>query len=356
MFVSCPKGYWTGDKTAFEDAGRIIKLLPWAKVSGRVLVGNQPVPDQPIGIWSKHSKDQSQISYYLDVKCDTDGRFVHNQVPAGTFNIGPKVNSGRGQTISGGEYYEIEAGQKLELQIGGTGCAVTGTCELNPDAEHVVGISLIKTKIEEGTRTRIFPHSYRVSVESSGKFRIENVQPGDYDLIASVIEPHTDQLGNPRDRRLGGLTLQLVVPELPDGVQYIEKPIDVGSLDMNVATEGRQVVGQCVWDGEEEHTTYLYLSETNLKDGEFKRSYYADLGENGEFSIENVEPGQYELTAKVYVRRASKGDGNPFSQRQQVGEIKKLIEVPELADGVKPETPVDLGVLKVEPKTAEVDA
>jgi hypothetical protein len=326
-----------------------IQLLPWATVSGTVLVGDHPEPGQTVRIQTKMRKGPEPLSYFIDVECDSDGNFKYSQVPPGEFDIGRIVKSWGG--MSGLNYYktyEIQSGDQLDIEVGGEGCTLVGQCRWERADTHAASL-ILHTAAPEGSDIKRI--TYFADLDEEGHFRIENVLPGDYELSISIKEPDDEsRKGIPFSGKLvGSWAVEVVVPQLPDGVKYLDAPVDVGVFDLNLGEEGRLVVGQCKWEGDEKQSTSLSLSQTNLKSGAVKRSYNASVGETGAFSIEHVKPGQYELNIRVYTRR----DTNSFGQ--QIGELKVEIEVPELTDGEKPDMPVDLGELKIEITAPETE-
>jgi protocatechuate 3,4-dioxygenase beta subunit len=352
LYVSCAEGYWVGEQAVFDAGGGVINLLPWAMLSGTLLVGDQPQPGETVCIWSEHSADNDKLGYFLYAECDARGHFVNHQVPAGSYRIGRRVKSGTGYSASGTVVYEIKGGQELEVALGGMGCPVMGSCSWNnKDPEDFATITLSKIEMENGKRNRPGLASYSSTPDTEGRFRIENVEPGLYEVSVRIQKPMTVRR-NFQDTFVGRGSFEITVPDLPEGVNYLDTPVDVGVLDINVGEEGRQVVGQCTWDGDEKHRAILSLSQTGLKNGEAKRIYKKYFSEEGAFSLNHVEPGQYVMHVTVSTLPDPLGNASPYSG-PQIGELKVEIEVPELTAGEKLDTPVDLGALKIKVKSVD---
>jgi hypothetical protein len=318
-------------------------------VSGTVLVGDQPKPRQSVVISSSGSPvNENFLTFYLKATCDADGLFSHHRVPPGEYQIGLLVKQGRNSMLTGAVSHEIKAGDQLTLEIGGAGQAVIGQCLW--DRVEALTASVTMVMQEPGSEKN--KQFFFGTVDQDGGFRVDNLLPGQYKLTISVSELGDFSQG-PFGQAVGSVKLDVVVPELPTGVKYIDTPIDVGVHEITIGEKGRGVAGQCIWDGEEDCITIVGLSTANLKTGATEQNYSAEVFENGGFYFENVVPGQYELEVMIFARRDLEGFGNPFGN--QIGELKVEIEVPELTDGEKPDMPVDLGELKIEITAPETE-
>ncbi|MEM7624933.1 MAG: carboxypeptidase regulatory-like domain-containing protein [Planctomycetota bacterium] len=268
----------TADEWRQAGDGRIV-LQPWAVITGRVLVGDQPAADGQVGVWTDHGFHQNPRPPHHDIKApiDADGRFTIDRVPAGKGGVGRYIQVGeRSWGYDQSRRFELAPGERLEVSIGGAGRPVIGrfiwpedalttslaathhSLRTHVDQEAVraavedllpKGINdwsieerqafaesdkgkALQKKIEglqasqHGERKY---HNFRV--EPDGSFRIENVAPGDYSLTMQVMEP---PVGNAcgSGESIGTLSQRVTVPPLPEGVAYLDEPLDVGTLEI----------------------------------------------------------------------------------------------------------------------------
>ena len=82
----------------------------------------------------------------------------------------------------------------------------------------------------EGRARRLAARNYAVTVESDGRFRIDDVPAGTYDLTISVQGPLPDN-GKGYDV-LGTLRQTFIVPEMPGGRS--DETLDLGTLELTI--------------------------------------------------------------------------------------------------------------------------
>ncbi|MEO1235867.1 MAG: carboxypeptidase regulatory-like domain-containing protein [Planctomycetota bacterium] len=277
--------------SAVDDGSRVV-LRPWSRITGRLIVGDQPGAGQQLAV-SMHSRhDENPRPPYHDIKttADADGRFVLDRVPPGEGQVAHYVQVGeRRWSYDQAEKFDLEPGASLDVVIGGGGRPVVGRFTWPEDAEDRgfdAGHNSFSTHIDreaytaaaEELRERLMPEGFEafspeqrqafletdegramqqafndlsekfhgqqkrhaLRVQPDGTFRIDNVKPGTYDLSLQLHEPPAGNQcgwGDPT----GNFNQTVTVPPLPEGVDYLGEPLDLGTLTITPVTPPLQV-------------------------------------------------------------------------------------------------------------------
>lgn len=113
-----------------ETTAGVLKLQPWASVSGRLLQAGRPVADQAIYFAPLvgHGLTEARFQDSYDASTDKDGNFQFDRISpiAGTLrtNLGPWQESPL--TSSESIPLELHPGEHREVVLGGDGATVTG--------------------------------------------------------------------------------------------------------------------------------------------------------------------------------------------------------------------------------------
>jgi RNA polymerase sigma factor (sigma-70 family) len=209
-------------------AGNILRLRPWARVSGTVRVGTKPAAllelrlqpedtDMPAG------EEDPRIFQQYDFATDANGRFQLPRVMPGRYDVIRVVPSGvRRITFVKLAAIDLVAGRSHELTIGGTGRPVTGRLALPPNVTWLVRNAAIESKTATGK-----PAQLGVELSVDGRFRADNIVPGDYKLRISIHEPPPgDECGC--GRLIGDFSREFTVSNVPAGAS--DDPLDLGDL------------------------------------------------------------------------------------------------------------------------------
>ena len=110
--------------------GNDIKLQPWGRIEGKLLVGSKPGANERVVVQLvDNSRDQNQPRIHHDIRSSTDetGAFVFDRLPPGEAIVGRFVEI-REHTWSTrqNERVNIESGKTLQVQLGGKGRPVIG--------------------------------------------------------------------------------------------------------------------------------------------------------------------------------------------------------------------------------------
>ncbi len=251
-----------------------LTLKHWAHVAGRLLQAGQPVAGEWVvfnplrlmgGNWP-HIQD------HMSVKTDHAGHFDFPRVPPVKASVRAQLSVWRDSQLTSSQSVpiDLQQGEHLVLDLGGKGTVVKGRVVLSGDAASKIdlhkslnwmlrrapgieppaevrslgltarnGWNHAWTTTEEG---RVFIeslHNYFVVLDKDGRFQVNGVPAGDYDLALRLYEPPGDGcLVNP----VGGRIIHFHVSE--DAARGAG--VDLGDIAVNVALGPR--VGNMVPD------------------------------------------------------------------------------------------------------------
>ena len=270
--IAHPSGFV---QIAPEDLVRspTIRLEPWGRVEGTLQVRGEANAARNIflGPSTRYFAGPSNtlaVKARFDAKTDGDGHFVLEGVPPGEFLTARKDNLPElGPTPpSHGQVIQVRAGETTRVMLGGTGRVVVGGAALRhpsakidwqhnahrlsfklptptsppmpqrPDfaSDHAFSVSLSAWQASAqqywnspaGLAAQRSQHEYALLFDQDGRFRLNDVLPGTYELNIRVTDPQ--EKGFSRKKVLAQLLTTVVVPEAPDGAS--EEPVDLGTL------------------------------------------------------------------------------------------------------------------------------
>jgi hypothetical protein len=203
-----------------HDAGTL-RLRPWATVRGQFRDGGKPVAGamiffQPIRI---DGLDRARTQVDTQTQTGPDGRFEFSRVPPGPVAVRVYLGPWRDEGFRSGPHVplDLKPGEKVDLDLGGAGSAVTGrvkltgkvptgldcTYSLNQLVRRKPGITpppeIAKLGFDirngwrdewdrspEGQAYVATLRSWFVKLAPDGTFRISGVPAGEYDLALAV--------------------------------------------------------------------------------------------------------------------------------------------------------------------------
>jgi len=216
---------------------REIRLARWGRIEGQLASGRTALEDKiwmsglPNSTWRKHEYD-----FRYETKCDDQGSFIFERVPAGRFEVGYLASTGRGSaSLTSRTPVVVEPGRTAKMKLGGEGRPVVGKL-VPPEGYHGPiyfgqGLRALSTSRPEEPRPDNYDrmtrreqqawHSkwrdtpeakafyeamwsnpnwrhYCFEVQEDGSFRIEDVIPGTYRLTIWLEERFTGQ-GRPEE-------------------------------------------------------------------------------------------------------------------------------------------------------------
>ena len=272
-------------RVAGEDFGGTLRLEPYAAIEGRLIVGDAPAAHVEVGAWEAREGDWEaplqQVSNHNEATTDADGRFAFDRLLPGAYRVGRVIHPQPDSTTLGRSVsVDAAPGSRAEVSLGGGGRPVVGrvawadgsekggpvplrdaslSTRTDPEAERALreeamallpegfqawspeakqawvegeGAELV-AEFEERDRRRRAEHvRLALEVRPDGGFRLENVPPGAYRLTAVAEGP------DPRNwNEDGGKgSIDVDVPPLPEGADYLADPLDVGVVEVAEAT------------------------------------------------------------------------------------------------------------------------
>lgn len=258
-------------KIWLDSADFRIQVEPWAQISGRVLTGDQPTAHAQITLRPQlYDVDQPRGPWHsLRTTTDAAGNFSFDRVHAGIFSFGNVISlnaEGRSGYARNYQSVRIKPGQRVRLTLGGSGHALIGQLAILEEISHVVlddAINILarvnydevaplpedfsgKTPAEKrdfflneyllaqssasSQNVTFSPRTmHRFRADADGQFRVEGVEPGEYEFITILFKPLAGtQCGF--GEVLGGLSRRLEIPALPEDSTDSSDDIQLGTL------------------------------------------------------------------------------------------------------------------------------
>jgi beta-lactamase regulating signal transducer with metallopeptidase domain/thiol-disulfide isomerase/thioredoxin/uncharacterized GH25 family protein len=221
-----------------------LTLKAWAKVEGRLLKAGQPVPS----VWIFFSPMRLEIPGVsphiqddFSVQTERDGRFVFPRVPPLKSRVNALHSVWRESPLSSSRSVplDLQPGQRVEIDLPGQGTSVKGKVVVTGEGASKIdlhkslnwlvrkspgieptpefrslgfdvrnGWNDVWTDTAEGRAYLQSLDNYFVTLDQNGRFDIDGVPPGDYDLTIRLFEPPKDGcLVNAIGRRVISLTV-----------------------------------------------------------------------------------------------------------------------------------------------------
>lgn len=244
------KGYGEVKDEDFQAKPEIV-ARPWGRAEGVVMIGSKPAPQEFVTI-ERAGGTGPHITFSLnDIKADQEGRFIFERVPSIPMRFGRLVAvvedcgyfSGGHASSSHWSSYDVKPGETLQVQIGGTGRPVTGRfMPPKNDPQQAIAYSaagwihLDSEPFQAHDRASVLAQRhYTFQIENDGRFRIEDVPEGKYNLwIADV--PRYDKKRDPTERGqpMFRASRQIEIPEMPGGRS--DEAFDLGEIETELQT------------------------------------------------------------------------------------------------------------------------
>ena len=273
-----------GEALAASERPGEVKLQPWGRIEGQVFIGNKPVAEETLSAYSsrgeRYDPHAPHVEHNLQAKTDASGRFVMPRVPPGQWGVGRQIRQGNLSTTTSIVTVGVPAGGVGKVQIGGNGRPVVGQvtipqelsgrsdwqfemCRLTSDiaipkpnvpdevqtmdpaqrqAWYAKWLQTEEGKAyeEQARKAAEQRRNYPVAVQADGRFRIEDVEAGNYRLVIAIVRRPAGQDRSP-SQPLATASVKLTMPEIPNGRSdepltapdiaiTMEKTIEVGQL------------------------------------------------------------------------------------------------------------------------------
>jgi peroxiredoxin/protocatechuate 3,4-dioxygenase beta subunit len=223
-----------------------LRLQPWGRVSGTVRLGTRPAAEltlrmQPREAHWPSGEVESRIFRHDDFRTDANGRFQLPRVMPGHYDVIHVVPNGvRRMTFVKMAEVNAAAGRSGELTIGGIGRPVVGRVVLPANVPWMVRNAAVDRQTATGKRLEL-----GVQISVDGRFRAENVAPGEYKLRISIHEPPPDDECG-WGRLIGEFSREFSVSPISGGVS--DDPLDLGDLEAAPANRHPLQVGDIAPD------------------------------------------------------------------------------------------------------------
>ncbi|WP_165248722.1 M56 family metallopeptidase [Paludisphaera soli] len=243
VFAASPAGFAELSGEAFAE-DRTLRLAPWGRVEGRVLIGRRPGAGERIDYEPDHQAYATRLPRLATdygARADADGRFVLDNVIPGPGTLYRTIETPTydnvGSSIAWQGRIEAKPGETTTVTMGGQGRAVVGRVRLEGgppgeppiDWRQVGPVEMIPAgegddpvEIEKLQRTAQIRHA--APFDPDGRFRIDDVAPGRYWLTAFLHGP-VEFRDHPMPRVDRQAARLVVVPEGEDSV-----PVDAGEV------------------------------------------------------------------------------------------------------------------------------
>lgn len=274
-----------------------VRLRPWARVEGQLIIGTRPGTNESIRLWlahlpyAHHPRPFPPLGLHLNTVTDAEGRFVFEQVPPVDVEVyhSPKVR---------------------DRAFGTTPMSQTTKMTLTPGETH------------------------RVTLGGQGRPVIGRFVVKDYD---GEIDWHADVH-----------MMELVVPpasDLPEMRAIMEKFNEAfGAAETDEQKRALQTEREKRMEEVTAKTREFYASDAGREHHFKKRRYALKFSPDGSFRIEDVPGGQYSLRLDL---REPGGDGPARISAQRIAFLQKEFEVPD-SPGGRSDEPFDVGVIELQ--------
>lgn len=247
LAASSDDGYAEATPKKFANSGRLA-LEPWGKIKGEARIGRQPATHQVITFYRRDyqpAPGEVYAFYNVETQTDAEGRFVFDRVIPGASEVARVVvtelgNGSQQHMACWQEPVDVAPGQTVQVRIGGKGRPVVGRVTLQ--APPYVRVDWRQNRPATIEKARGFNplqglfgpdlhqnDRFAANLDKDGRFRVEDVPPGHYELTVTVDAPPVrDQPGPAKE--LGRVKVNVDVPKGNDG-----KPVDLGQIVAHIA-------------------------------------------------------------------------------------------------------------------------
>ncbi len=237
IVVAHPRGY--AERTSEQlAASPDITLEPWGRVEGTLRIAGKPGARLPVSLsWEGlRRKSKLKLDYDAETWTDAKGRFVFPHARPGTSKICRSIMDDKDALASNyAVQVEVESGKTARVELGGTKGSAVGRTVVG----RVVAPAGATRKIDwandrfarltwEGESARHKgPKRYWFNVGLDGRFRVDDVLPGRYELSVKLYAPREGPAGTWEDT-IGKAEHEFTVPAAAGDRD--NTPVDLGEV------------------------------------------------------------------------------------------------------------------------------
>ena len=237
LVVAADAGFADATSDEFAKTGKLV-LQPWGRIEGEVRIGRKPAAYQSVVYWPDSPTNRGDAlrmqSYDYHFTADSQGRFAIDRVIPGRGQIARVVVTPLRSEWCEWESVEVKPGQTTRVRLGGKGRAVTGRVVVDGTPPEPVdwrtnNPAVLETPRAERRKPAAAWLTFASGFDEDGKFRIENVAPGTYELTILVNLPSDKRTWGAPRATMGEATLPVTVPEGPD-----DQSVEIGDVKVRL--------------------------------------------------------------------------------------------------------------------------
>lgn len=173
-------------------------LSPWSSLTGKMLEGSEPVEHGQVSLWYPELEKtlrSSRVQWTDGASTAADGTFKIARLRAGeavvqrNMRFAPHLGRRLGTFSTHAESCNLIAGETTEVQIGGTGVAVTGRLTTPDDYDGDISWRMGRVNLSQQAERGGTRQYYVANLNDDGSFQIPDVPHGEYQLNATVYNP-----------------------------------------------------------------------------------------------------------------------------------------------------------------------
>jgi len=291
-----------------QSAAQQLQPVGSARLTGRVIAADngEPVRRAYIrltGLAEPRTKGGPHSGVSRNVETDTNGYFDFANLPAGSYSITVdpvsefvRLRPARRATVSEAQTVQVT------IHLGRAGGIEGRVLDENGDGLLGVEVHALQ-RINIGGYIKIEPSGRSAATDDRGKFRIFNVPPGEYYVIATYLPPRLDINPIPR---LGYTTTYHPRSLTPDDARSVVVRPGRDTVRVEITLTTRQLVRVSVRAvdsngvplGKDARLSLARQEPTFLP----ASVHFAFLPTDGAFVFDNVTPGDYSLVVTTSPR------------------------------------------------------
>jgi beta-lactamase regulating signal transducer with metallopeptidase domain/protocatechuate 3,4-dioxygenase beta subunit len=267
-------GYASVDADALAKSNQI-KLEPWGKITGKLIIGGKPAGAQTISVnpaQGRTAYDRSKPQVENDVQTTTaaDGTFTFDRVHGGKMSVSRSISHAMGQGMSTTSFaqtesVEVQPGKTVDVTLGGKGRPIVGKVIIPEslagkqdwyfDSCYAEGKQLIPVtlpdSIKNGTleQRRNWLNEFMktdagkaflkaqqavpicpLEIARDGTFRIDDVPAGDYTIIIGIERIAPAPVGT---NMIARGAAKITMPTIPGGRN--DQPLSIPDVQLKMA-------------------------------------------------------------------------------------------------------------------------